>query len=240
MSTNVSAGIADALRDVSARIDAAAKDAQRTSTPRLVAVSKTKPAEMVQAAYGAGQRHFGENYVQELVTKASTLPADIRWHFIGALQSNKAKLLLNVPNLYLVESVDREKTASALNKAAGAAENRTEKLRVLVQVNTSGEESKAGCAIGTAAELAEYVAQSCEHLVLAGLMTIGAPDKSYEPAAFASLVREREAVAARLGVEAASLELSMGMSGDFEAAVRMGSDSVRVGSLLFGARQYPA
>ncbi len=106
--------------------------------PTLTAVSKTKPATMVQEAYALNQRHFGENYVQELVQKAPLLPADIQWHFIGHLQSNKCKTLLEVPNVWMVESVDTEKLARQLEKACVAL-GRPDRLRVLVQVNTSQE-----------------------------------------------------------------------------------------------------
>lgn len=111
-----------------------------TSPTRLVAVSKYIPAEDIQSAYLAGQRHFGENYIQELIAKSSDLPSDIKWHFIGSLQSNKCKLLVQkVDNLWCVETVDSEKKARLLENAAASIE-REESLRVFIQVNTSGEE----------------------------------------------------------------------------------------------------
>ena len=229
--------VATALQGVLSRIETVAS-AVRESPVQLVAVSKTKPVKLLQEAYEAGQRHFGENYVQEVVQKAPELPSDVKWHFIGALQSNKAKTLVGVRNLHMVESVDRRKTASALNKAV-AAVGRTEKLNVMVQVNTSGEESKSGCEPGEAVELATFVVKECQNLELVGLMTIGAPDTSAEPEAFKILEKERRAVEAGLGLERGTLMMSMGMSGDFESAIRMGSDSVRVGSTIFGAREYP-
>jgi PLP dependent protein len=231
--------VAASLSQISERVSAASAKSGRLRMPRLVAVSKTKPADAVREAYAAGHRHFGENYVQELVTKAGELPADIQWHFIGTLQSNKAKALLSVPNIFCVETVDREKAATALDAAAKSI-GRESKLRVLVQVNTSGEESKSGCAAEEAVALAKHVVDHCPRLELGGLMTIGAPDESEEPIAFRTLFETRDKVAEHLRVPAANLELSMGMSGDFEAAIRMGSDSVRVGSLIFGARDYSA
>lgn len=202
-----------------------------------MAVSKTKPTNLLEAAYSTGQRHFGENYVQELVSKHSQLPSDIKWHYIGPLQSNKAKLLVSVPNLHVVETVDREKTAAALDKACVSV-GREQLLNVMVQVNTSGEDSKSGCQPGEeTVRLAEAV-HGMSKLRLVGLMTIGAPDDSDEPDAFKILVREKERVAEAVGYDAADLKLSMGMSGDFEAAIRMGSDSIRVGSTIFGARDY--
>jgi pyridoxal phosphate enzyme (YggS family) len=127
--------IASSLSSVLESINAA------SSKPvRLVAVSKYKPAEDIRAAYDAGQRHFGENYIQELIAKSAELPDDMKWHFIGALQSNKCKPLVEqVKNLWCVETVDSQKKAGLLEKAAAAAE-RTAPLRIFIQINTSGEE----------------------------------------------------------------------------------------------------
>jgi pyridoxal phosphate enzyme (YggS family) len=111
-----------------------------SSPVRLVAVSKYIPPEDIQCSYSAGQRHFGENYIQELVQKAGTLPHDIKWHFIGALQSNKCKMLVEkVKNLWCVETVDSEKKARLLESGFASVE-RKELLKVFIQVNTSGEE----------------------------------------------------------------------------------------------------
>ncbi|CAG2056151.1 unnamed protein product [Timema podura] len=113
--------------------------------PRLVAVSKTKPKELIIDSYNAGQRHFGENYVQELVDKAHDPEIlekcpEICWHFIGLLQRNKVNKIVSIPNIYLVETVESEKVASSLNTAWLKSRKADEKLRVMVQVNTSGEE----------------------------------------------------------------------------------------------------
>jgi PLP dependent protein len=111
-----------------------------TSPVRLVAVSKYIPAEDIQIAYAAGQRHFGENYVQELISKSADLPDEIKWHFIGALQSNKCKILAEkVKNLWCVETLDSEKKARLLESGAATIERR-ELLKVFIQVNASGEE----------------------------------------------------------------------------------------------------
>lgn len=227
--------VSAALEIVRAKINAAAGD---QPPPRLVAVGKTKPVELLKEAYDAGQRDFGENYAQELVGKAPVLPDDVRWHFIGALQSNKCKMLITkVPNLAMVETVKSVKVANGLNKACEAIGR--EPLSVMVQVNTSGEESKAGVEPEKATELAIHVARECTHLRLAGLMTIGMPDYTSRPENFTCLLDCRAAVAKELGVDPETLELSMGMSGDFEAAIAMGSTNVRVGSTIFGAREYP-
>ena len=226
------------LLQVLARMQTAAARSNRDRPVRLVAVSKTKPASALQEAYDAGQRDFGENYVQEILDKAPVLPSDIRWHFIGHLQSNKAKALVEgVPSLTMVETIDTEKLANKLD-AAVAALGRPP-LTVFVQVNTSGEESKYGVdPEEQCVSLAKHIATNCPHLHLAGLMTIGMPDYSSRPENFECLAKCRKDISEALGVPENDLELSMGMSGDFEAAIEMGSTNVRVGSTIFGARNY--
>ena len=209
------------------------------SQPRLVAVSKTKPVELLLEAYEAGQRDFGESYVQEVVVKAPLMPADTAWRFIGKLQSNKAKVLVKgVPGLVAVETLTSVKLADKLQTAAAALQPpRAVPLEVFVQVDTSPwEGTKNGVSADEAPEVAAHVQANCPALRMAGLMTIGAPG---DASCFDALRSCREAVAARLGVSPESLELSMGMSGDFEAAALAGSTSVRVGSSIFGARDYP-
>ncbi|CAK0891010.1 unnamed protein product, partial [Prorocentrum cordatum] len=207
---------------------------------RLVAVSKTKPVEMLLEAYSAGHRHFGENYVQELVDKHPQMPEDTQWHFIGHLQSNKvAQLVKGCPTLSCLETLDSEKLARAVDKAwlANGSERR---LRVMVQVNSSGEETKNGVTEEEVVELCTIISTELEGLQLAGLMTIGAPDYSgCRVEDFELLLRSRERVAEALGIDPSSLELSMGMSNDYENAILEGSTSVRVGSAIFGARHYP-
>ncbi|PNW88015.1 hypothetical protein CHLRE_01g010848v5 [Chlamydomonas reinhardtii] len=231
--------IAAALQDVLSRMKQATERANRTHPVRLVAVSKTKPAEALQEAYDAGQRVFGENYVQEMLDKAPALPGDVQWHFIGHLQSNKVKAVLEgVPNLAMVETVDSAKLADKLNKTLETVSGRTAPLAVMVQVNTSGEESKYGVEPTECVSLAKHIAQNCPKLRLAGLMTIGMPDYSSRPECFICLSGCRDAVATELGLRPEQLELSMGMSGDFEQAIEMGSTNIRVGSTIFGAREY--
>lgn len=230
----------------------------------LVAISKTKSPSCVRAVYDCGHRVFGENYVHELVTKAALLPSDIQWHFVGHLQSNKVKDLVNgVANLAVVQTVDTIKLATKLEAAwaaqssssstetsstAGApglqsqtASRAARALSVYIQVNTSGEESKSGTEPGpSTVALARFITESCSHLRLSGLMTIGMPDYTSTPACFTRLVECRALVAEALQVPVTSLTLSMGMSGDFVQAIAMGSTSVRVGSAIFGERHYPA
>ncbi|KAI0331864.1 hypothetical protein GY45DRAFT_549668 [Cubamyces sp. BRFM 1775] len=260
----------EALAEIRQRVEAASAKAAapRTTPPVLVAVSKYKPASDILACYDDGQRDFGENYVQELVDKAAQLPQDIRWHFIGTLQSNKAKILASIPNLYAIQTVSSTKGASALNKALPA--DRPTPLNVLLQVNTSGEDAKSGvpplsagsppAALTDASavdgselvQLARHVLAECPRLRLQGLMTIGslaeslaADEKPNED--FARLAATRDALQAALARagfppesgkwgEDGRLLLSMGMSSDFEAALAAGSDIVRVGTGIFGAR----
>ena len=232
--------VAEALEAVRGRVAAASSGKGASAAPRLVAVGKTKPVGLLQEAYAAGQRVFGENYAQELIEKAPQMPDDVRWHFIGHLQSNKARgLVAGVPNLTCVETLDSKKLANKLDTAC-AESQRTEPLSVMLQVNTSGEESKFGLPPGEdCLDLARHVVEACPQLRLAGLMTIGKPDYTSEPENFLCLARCRDALYSALGLPAGSLELSMGMSGDFEQAIEMGSDNVRVGSTIFGAREYP-
>ncbi|KAL4260639.1 Pyridoxal phosphate homeostasis protein [Pleurotus pulmonarius] len=228
--------------------------------PQLVAVSKYKPAEDIAGCYNAGQRDFGENYVQELAEKAKKLPLEIRWHFIGTLQSNKAKILAAIPNLYCLQTLSSTRCATALSN------NRPEELPVLnvmLQVNTSGEDSKSGLSPLVASappaiqpaelyKLASHVIRNCPRLNLIGLMTIGSIAESTkvdeENNDFERLKETRDVLERLLAAEfgrgeegaqwgsGGKLLLSMGMSSDFEVAIRAGSDIVRVGTGIFGSR----
>ena len=189
----------------------------------LVAVSKAQPAAAVREAYAAGQRDFGENYVQEWREKAEAL-ADlegIRWHFVGSLQANKVKYL--VGHLALVHTVDREDLAREISKRSA---QRGVSTRVLVEVNVAGESSKAGCALEAAPGLVEVV-RALPGIDLGGLMCIPPAEGDPRPH-FRTLRRLRD----RLGLA----DLSMGMSGDYQAAVEEGATIVRVGTAIFGER----
>jgi len=243
--------MASNLEGVKDRIATCVADCDREEgSVRLVAVSKTKPVELLMEVYEAGQRHFGENYAQELIMKAETMPSDIQWHFIGPLQSNKAAPLVKsvgLKKLACVESVGTLKLANKLNNAVATllgseADNNTNgnnekrKLGIYIQVNTSGEESKSGIASDQVASLASDIRLSCPNLDIKGLMTIGAPG---DFSCFDTLVECRTKVAEILELDREQdLELSMGMSGDFEEAIKRGATSVRVGSTIFGARDY--
>ena len=224
--------IGSALSDVRARVQAAALAAGREpASVKLIAVSKLQPAAAVREAYAEGQRDFGENYVQELVQKAeqlSDLP-DLRWHLIGHLQRNKARLV--APLVSLVHTVDTAELALELSKRfAGVADGR---LPVLVEVSIAGEEQKHGVAPEKLAELLASI-ESLPALSLAGLMCV--PPFTDDPAGarpfFDELARLRE----RHGGAARLPELSMGMTHDLEQAVAAGATQVRVGTAIFGAR----
>lgn len=243
MSTEATVDVATNLKDVKARVAAATEKVANASNVRLVAVSKTKPMELLEAAYESGCRCFGENYVQELVQKAENWKdrSDVQWHFIGALQSNKCNVLVNTcadnVSRLTVETVASVKLANKLNTAVQNLEggNTDQRLKVFVQVNTSGEESKSGVEPGSECiKLCQYIAKECPGLELRGLMTIGAIG---DLSCFSTLRQCRDEVLAQLdGV--AELELSMGMSGDFEEAILAGATNVRVGSTIFGERDY--
>eukprot|EP00842_Homolaphlyctis_polyrhiza_P006962 jgi/Hompol1/855/HPOL_004338-RA len=227
--------IAANINEISAKVSAAVASRGTSLQTRLVAVSKTKPASDILAAYELGHRHFGEN-IQELVEKAALLPRDINWHFIGSLQSNKCKALASVQNLWAVETIDSAKKGVAMNKAC---EGRGSPLAVFLQVNTSGEESKSGVLASDALQAATDIVRTCPNLTLRGLMTIGAPHNVTDGRNpdFDLLVKCKNDIEASLGLT--DLELSMGMSDDFETAIAYGSTNVRVGSSIFGARSYP-
>ncbi|RWR89027.1 Alanine racemase [Cinnamomum micranthum f. kanehirae] len=231
--------VVTAFRSVLRRVHQAAERSGRPyERVRVVAVSKTKPISLIRQLYDAGHRCFGENYVQEFIEKAPQLPEDIEWHFIGHLQSNKAKVLLAaVPNLDMVEGVDNEKIANHLDRAVANIGRKP--LRVLVQVNTSGEASKSGVDPSGCIELARHVKLECPNLEFSGLMTIGMADYSSTPENFRTLLNCRTQVCKALGITEQLCELSMGMSGDFEQAIEKGSTNVRIGSTIFGPREYP-
>ncbi|XP_076184102.1 pyridoxal phosphate homeostasis protein [Ptiloglossa arizonensis] len=228
-------------------LDASAKRAleYKYFEPRLVAVSKFKPPELIIEAYEAGQRYFGENYVNELVQKGNhpdilAKCEQIRWHFIGHLQRNKVNKLLSVPNLYIIETIDNEKIASALNTSWPKFKKCNEsKLKVMVQVNTSKEKEKSGCEVTNVSSLVKYIIDNCKNLEFVGLMTIGMfgydVTKGPNPD-FLCLKECRENVSKELGIDLTKMELSMGMSNDYEQAVELGSTNIRVGSAIFGER----
>jgi pyridoxal phosphate enzyme (YggS family) len=227
------ATISDNLQLVRERINTACSRVGRApDSVTLLAVSKTFPAVTVREAFHAGQRKFGENYVQEGVDKIVEL-ADLRdqieWHMIGPLQSNKTRVVAE--NFDWVHTVDRMKVAQRLSEQRPAG---LPPLQVCIQVNTSGEDSKSGISPGEALGLARAVS-ALPHLTLRGVMGLPAP--SDDLAVQKSQLHAVRVVFDSLVAEGIPLDtLSMGMSGDLEIAVEEGSSILRVGTALFGKR----
>lgn len=209
------------------RVEAAARRSGRAgSDVTLVAVSKTFPASDIRTLYEAGHRDFGENYVQEWQEKADLLPADIRWHFIGGLQSNKAKFLLN--RVSLIHSVDRDSVAEAISRRASGPQD------ILIQVNTGNDDAKGGVEPSEVLGFFERCA-GLEHVRVRGLMTIPPfhAEESELRGYFSQMRQAFEALKAQSGdVDT----LSMGMTSDFEWAIEEGATLVRVGTAIFGRR----
>lgn len=219
------------IRDIQKRIqDAAARSGRPASDVTLLAVTKTFPAETIQAAYDLGLREFGENRVQEALEKIPALPPDIRWHLIGQLQTNKINKTLG--RFVLIHSIDSVELAEALSKRQiGTTQD------VLLEVNTSGESSKSGVAPGETLLAAQKIA-SLPSLRLKGLMTVGplTEDVQKQRTAFKTLKELFDKACTQSWAGDSFKTLSMGMSGDFEMAVEEGSTLVRVGSAIFGRR----
>jgi len=223
--------VADGLAIVRERIARAAAAVGRDpASVRLIAVSKTKPSSAIREAYAAGQREFGENYAQELVEKAAELAdlVDLRWHFIGHLQSNKARVVARV--VHYVHTIDGASLARELGKRVEKG-GVVERLPVLVEVNVGGEAQKHGA---SAADLRDVLAavEAEKSLHLRGLMTMPPHDLAGARRAFEGLASLRESH----GGTARLPELSMGMTDDLEVAVACGSTMVRVGTAIFGSR----
>lgn len=222
--------IADNLSTLADRIRSAAQAAGRDpGQVRLLAVSKTKPAAAIREVYAAGVRDVGENYLQEALAKQLELTdLPLTWHFIGPVQSNKTRAIAE--HFDWVHSVDRLKIAQRLSEQRPAG---LPALNVCVQVNVSGEASKSGCNPDELPALAQAIA-ALPHLKLRGLMAIPEPtdDPAAQAAAFARVRQLQDSL--NLGLDT----LSMGMSHDLEAAIAQGATWVRIGTALFGARDY--
>ena len=233
------ATIAGNLQAIKARIAAASAAAGRDpASVRLLAVSKTHPAPLLAEACAAGQRAFGENYVQEAVAKMEALArlvgADaaraLEWHLIGPLQSNKTRVVAE--HFAWVHTIEREKIAHRLSEQRAAS---LAPLQVLVQVNVSGEASKSGVALGDVAVLACAVA-AMPRLRLRGLMAI--PEPSDDAAIQRASFRAVRVLFERLVADGLALDtLSMGMSDDMEMAIAEGATMVRIGTAIFGPRE---
>ncbi|UVM61121.1 YggS family pyridoxal phosphate-dependent enzyme [Pseudomonas sp. P9_35] len=222
--------IADNIAQVSSRIRAAEQAAQRAEhSVKLLAVSKTKPVQALREAYAAGLRDFGENYLQEALGKQLELTdLPLIWHFIGPIQSNKTRAIAE--HFDWVHSVDRLKIAQRLSEQRPAD---LPPLNICIQVNVSGEASKSGCTPADLPALTSAIS-ALPRLKLRGLMAIPEPteDRAAQDAAFAAVQRLQASLALPLDT------LSMGMSHDLESAIAQGATWVRIGTALFGARDY--
>ncbi len=225
--------IKDNIDKVKAQIAACQQNCQQTNEKpqqvRLLAVSKTKPANLLEQAYHVGQRDFGENYLQEALEKIHQLShlTDISWHFIGPIQSNKTKQISE--NFTWVHSVDRAKIAKRLNEHRQCL-NEDTPLNICLQVNISQEESKSGVGVNELFSLAEIIA-NCDKLKLRGIMAIpekNAPVETYQ---------QMQHLFNQLKAQYPTVDtLSLGMSSDLSQAIAAGSTMVRIGTAIFGAR----
>lgn len=228
--------ISENMKHVQGRIEKACeKSGRKVEDITLIAVSKTKPIEALKEAYEAGARDFGENKVQELLDKIPQMPSDIRWHMIGHLQRNKVKYIID--KVYLIHSVDSLRLAEEISKEAV---KHSLTANILVEVNVAAEESKFGVSLDEASGLVEEIAK-LPGICIKGLMTI-APfvDNEEENRVYFQKLKQLSVDIMRKNVDnrIISEELSMGMTGDYTVAVEEGATYVRVGTGIFGERDY--
>lgn len=227
--------ICENLKEVEAKIEAACKRAGRDrSEVTLIAVSKTKPVEMLEEAYGTGIREFGENKVQEMMDKYEVMPKDIHWHMIGHLQRNKVKYLMG--KAALIHSVDSLRLAEEISAQSVKHEVTTD---ILIEVNIAGEETKFGTDREEAIALVEAAAK-LPNIHICGLMTI-APfvENSEDNRKYFQQIRQLSVDIKEKNIDNVDMRiLSMGMTGDYEVAIEEGATMVRVGTGIFGARNY--
>lgn len=231
----MTAVIRENIRQVEENIDRACEKAGRNREEvTLIAVSKTKPVPMLEEAYACGCRHFGENKVQELVEKYEVMPKDIKWHMIGHLQRNKVKYI--VDKVFLIHSVDSVRLAEEISKEAV---KKQVVVNILVEVNVAGEESKFGTTTEEAVKLVREIS-ALPHISIKGLMTI-APyvENSEENRQYFAKLRQLSVDIMQKNIDNVSMDtLSMGMTGDYQVAVEEGATYVRVGTGIFGERDY--
>lgn len=236
--------IAENLSNIRARMtEALEKRTVMSKEPCLVAISKTKPLTLVREAYQSGQRHFGENYMKELIMKSNNpdikkICPDLKWHYVGSFTKKMASSLMKVSDLHMLETLPGKVEADAVNKRWP----HDNPLKVLVQVNTSGEESKSGVTLDGCSSVVNHILTKCPKLEFSGLMSIGARGHDYSQGSnpdFDRLVELRSKISEEFSLKEEELELSMGMSGDYEEAIKSGSTLIRIGTTIFGARDYP-
>ena len=227
--------IKENLTEVLHKIQLAGEKSPYQQNAELIAVSKTKPVSMLEEAYAAGIRDFGENKVQELVDKYEQLPKDIRWHMIGHLQRNKVKYI--VDKVYLIHSVDSYRLAEEISKEAV---KKQVNVNILLEVNIAGEDSKFG--LTTKEEVLALVKQiaALPQIFIKGFMTV-APytENAEENRRYFAKLRQIAVDIKQENIDNVSVDiLSMGMTGDYEVAIEEGATLVRVGTGIFGARDY--
>lgn len=227
--------ISENIARVKSRIQDACEGVGRASEEvTLITVSKTKPVSMLREAYDAGSRDFGENKVQELLDKLPQMPEDVRWHMIGHLQRNKVKYI--VDKVYLIHSVDSVRLAEEISKEAV---KKQVEVNILVEVNVAQEESKFGTTTEEAVALVESIAKlPCIHIK--GLMTIApyVEDEEENRVVFQKLKQLSVDIESKNIDNISMSVLSMGMTGDYRVAVEEGATYVRVGTGIFGERDY--
>ena len=193
----------------------------------LLAVSKKTNPESIKTLFDLGQRDFGENYVDELIEKSKLLTSEINWHFIGHLQSNKAKKLLLINNLKCIQSVDSLSLAKVIDKQC---ESLLRKIDIYIQVNISNEESKSGVKPNEVIQLYSEIKQSCKNINLIGIMALGTIGSKDE---FEDLYCLKLKISKDLNLSLDDINISNGTSSDYELAIEFGSNQIRVGSILF-------
>ena len=227
--------IKENIQIVQNKINTACKKAGRTSDDaHLVAVSKTKPVSMLQEAYDCGIRDFGENKVQEILDKYDKLPSDIRWHMIGHLQRNKVKYIID--KVSLIHSVDSLRLAEEISKEA-VKHNLI--MPILIELNIAEEESKFGLSLHECEEMI-YAISQLPNIQIKGLMTV-APfvENAEDNRQYFKSMKQLSVDIMRKNIDNVCMDiLSMGMTGDYEVAIEEGSNIVRVGTGIFGERNY--
>ena len=207
-------------------IKSSSEKSPNKKVPILIAVSKKRSVESIQVIYNLGQRIFGENYPQELLTKSESLPKDIEWHLIGHLQTNKVKKLLEqIPNL-VIESVDRVDVVKKINQSADV-KNRT---KVYLEINISGEESKTGCPIKDIYNVIDEIMKNKDKIELVGIMSLG---KIGDKKEFEKMVEIKNEICEKYSLDKNKFIASFGTSQDFNEAILSGTDEVRIGHQIF-------
>ena len=207
-------------------IKSSSEKSPNKKVPILIAVSKKRSVESIQVIYNLGQRIFGENYPQELLTKSESLPKDIEWHLIGHLQTNKVKKLLEqIPNI-VIESVDRVDVVKKISQYADV-KNRT---KVYLEINISGEESKTGCPIKDIYDVIDEIMKNKDKIELVGIMSLG---KIGDKKEFEKMVEIKNEICEKYSLDKNKFIASFGTSQDFNEAILSGTDEVRIGHQIF-------